>query len=152
MKNTMLLRSWIILGPASCRCYIRWKDYTYLIFSDMQSFVALEWLGTKIPPRAVVVKLKPKCVVEVVSSRGTRLRTLGLGHSSDVEIYQSSNKGRTTLMIKIPKEYDLVSIFSIASEQSYIILFAMLFTHKHSRCNQNIENICCYCKIISRSI
>lgn len=118
----------------------------------MQSFVALEWLGTKIPPRAVVVKLKPKCVVEVVSSRGTRLRTLGLGHSSDVEIYQSSNKGRTTLMIKIPKEYDLVSIFSIASEQSYIILFAMLFTHKHSRCNQNIENNFYYCKIISRSI
>ncbi|OWF46058.1 Dual oxidase [Mizuhopecten yessoensis] len=74
---------------------------------ELQSFNALEWLGEKVSTRPVVIILKPKCTVELTSNRGTRLRTLGLCHSSDMEIYNSTNKGRTTLMIKVPKEYDM---------------------------------------------
>ncbi|XP_069121720.1 dual oxidase-like [Argopecten irradians] len=85
---------------------------------EMQSFMAFEWLGEKLSTRPVFVKLRPKCTVELTNSRGTRLRTLGLGHSSDVEIYNSTNKGRTTLMIKVPKEYDMCLQFQTFAQRS----------------------------------
>ena len=69
---------------------------------------AYEWVGKTEEERAVVVKIKPQCEIEVTSSTGTRLRVVTLKNQSDIDVVTATNKGRTLLLLKVPKEYDLV--------------------------------------------
>jgi hypothetical protein len=68
---------------------------------------ALEWQGHKEPCRPVLVHLQPG-QIRVVDGRLTVLRTIQLRPPQQVNLILSSNHGRRTLLLKIPKEYDLV--------------------------------------------
>jgi len=82
--------------------------YQFICTAEV-TFYAWEWLGEKEEPRRVSVQLKHKCQLQVNSTRGTKLRTVNLDFATTIDTWVSTNKRRTTLMIKVPKEYDLVS-------------------------------------------
>lgn len=70
---------------------------------------ALEWQGHKEPSRPVLVHLQPG-QVRVVDGRFSVLRIIQLRPPQQVNLILSSNHGRRTLLLKIPKEYDLVQL------------------------------------------
>jgi hypothetical protein len=85
--------------------------YIWLFFSFTESEVqyqANEWLGPSEDSRLVLVKLKSNCQLCVVSGRGTHLRTINMDSIAEFQIWISTNKGQKTLVVKMPKEYDLV--------------------------------------------
>lgn len=55
----------------------------------------------------MLVHLQPG-QIRVVDGRLTVLRTIQLRPPQQVNLILSSNRGRRTLLLKIPKEYDLV--------------------------------------------
>ena len=75
--------------------------------SEVQ-YQANEWLGPSEDSRLVLVKLKSNCQLCVVSGRGTHLRTINMDSIAEFQIWISTNKGQKTLVVKMPKEYDLV--------------------------------------------
>lgn len=68
---------------------------------------ALEWQGHKEPSRPVLVHLQPG-QIRVVDGRLSVLRVIQLRPVQQVNLILSSNRGRRTLLLKVPKEYDLV--------------------------------------------
>lgn len=68
---------------------------------------ALEWQGRKEPCRPVLVHLQSG-QIHVMDGRLSVLRTIQLRPPQQVNLILSSNHGRRTLLLKIPKEYDLV--------------------------------------------
>ncbi|KAJ8306876.1 hypothetical protein KUTeg_014960 [Tegillarca granosa] len=91
-------------------------------FSDsISDHQAYEWLGFNEDPRPVIVKVKTKCQIGLTSMKGTSLRTVNLEKFEVIETWLSTNKGRTVVMIKIPKEYDLVLQFSNYTERTEFI-------------------------------
>lgn len=68
---------------------------------------AIEWQGHKEPCRPVLVHLQPG-QIHVVDGRLSMLRTVQLRPPQQVNLILSSNHGRRALLLKIPKEYDLV--------------------------------------------
>lgn len=78
------------------------------IESEFQ-YQAEEWLGAKEDSRLVSVQLKLKCQLNVLSARGTRLRTINMDFIEEVQIWISNNKGQKTIVVKMPKEYDMVN-------------------------------------------
>lgn len=81
--------------------------------TEINQHIAYEWLEEKEDERAVVVRIKPRCEIEVDSCTGRRLRTVKLFNQESVYLMTSSNKGRTYTCIKVPKEYDLVNTFTV---------------------------------------
>ncbi|XP_048727888.2 dual oxidase-like [Ostrea edulis] len=79
---------------------------------EVSQYIAYEWLDEKEDERAIVLKIKPRCEIEVNSCTGRRLRSIKLLNQESVNIMTSSNKGRTYTSIKVPKEYDLVLKFT----------------------------------------
>lgn len=63
----------------------------------------------------MLVHLQPG-QIRVVDGRLTVLRTIQLRPPQQVNLILSSNRGRRTLLLKIPKEYDLV-MAQLASSQ-----------------------------------
>lgn len=68
---------------------------------------AMEWQGHKEPCRPVLIHLQPG-QIHVVDGRLSMLRTVQLRPPQQVNLILSSNHGRRALLLKIPKEYDLV--------------------------------------------
>ncbi|XP_069480819.1 dual oxidase 1-like [Ambystoma mexicanum] len=77
-----------------------------------EGVAALEWQGAKEPRHPVFLQLNTKHVIRVLDSRSTVLRTINLQNHEQVDAIQSNNKGCKALMLKIPKEYDLVLLFN----------------------------------------
>ena len=67
----------------------------------------MEWQGRKEPCRPVLVHLQPG-QIHMVDGRLSVLRTVQLRPPQQVNLILSSNHGRRALLLKIPKEYDLV--------------------------------------------
>uniref|UniRef100_A0A2R9CDK4 NAD(P)H oxidase (H2O2-forming) n=1 Tax=Pan paniscus TaxID=9597 RepID=A0A2R9CDK4_PANPA len=82
--------------------------------------LALEWQGHKEPCRPVLVYLQPR-QIRVVDGRLTVLRTIQLQPPQKVNLVLSSNRGRRTLLLKIPKEYDLVLLFNLEEERQALV-------------------------------
>uniref|UniRef100_H2Q9C8 NAD(P)H oxidase (H2O2-forming) n=1 Tax=Pan troglodytes TaxID=9598 RepID=H2Q9C8_PANTR len=82
--------------------------------------LALEWQGHKEPCRPVLVYLQPG-QIRVVDGRLTVLRTIQLQPPQKVNLVLSSNRGRRTLLLKIPKEYDLVLLFNLEEERQALV-------------------------------
>ncbi|CAG2200081.1 DUOX [Mytilus edulis] len=74
-------------------------------------YQAEEWLGAKEDSRLVSVQLKLKCQLNVLSARGTRLRTINMDFIEEVQIWISNNKGQKAIVVKMPKEYDMILVF-----------------------------------------
>uniref|UniRef100_A0A8C0ANC7 NAD(P)H oxidase (H2O2-forming) n=1 Tax=Buteo japonicus TaxID=224669 RepID=A0A8C0ANC7_9AVES len=80
-----------------------------------------EWHGPKTDSSPVYIQLQADKVLKVLDGRGSVLRTISLKAHQRVEVILSSNKGNKALLLKSPKEYDLVLLFSEEAERSNFI-------------------------------
>ncbi|XP_059115532.1 dual oxidase 1 [Peromyscus eremicus] len=117
-----LLSAWIVAR-------LRMRNFKRLQRKDRQSIMseklvggveALEWQGRREPCRPVLVHLQPG-QIRVVDGRLTVLRTIQLRPPQQVNLILSSNRGRRTLLLKIPKEYDLVLLFNTEEERQALV-------------------------------
>ncbi|NXA53234.1 DUOX2 oxidase, partial [Nothocercus julius] len=79
---------------------------------------AMEWHGPKTESSAVWIQLQPDKVLKVLDGRWSVLRSISLEAQQRVEVILSTNKGNRALLLKSPKEYDLVLFFSEEAERS----------------------------------
>ncbi|XP_010190709.1 PREDICTED: dual oxidase 1-like, partial [Mesitornis unicolor] len=82
---------------------------------------AMEWHGPKTDSSPVYIQLQADKVLKVLDGRGSVLRSVSLKALQRVEVILSSNKGNKALLLKSPKEYDLVLLFSEHTERSNFI-------------------------------
>lgn len=68
----------------------------------------MEWPGPRERSYPIIIQLLPDKCLQVLDMRLSVLRTVHLRPLQQVNLILSSNSGRRTLMLKIPKEYDLV--------------------------------------------
>ncbi|EHB07929.1 Dual oxidase 1 [Heterocephalus glaber] len=117
-----LLSAWIVAR-------LRMRNFKRLQSQNRQSIMseklvegveALEWQGRKEPTRPVRVHVQPG-QIRVVDGRLTTLRTMQLRPPQQVYLILSSNRGRRTLLLKIPKEYDLVLLFTSEEERRVLV-------------------------------
>ncbi|KAH0503274.1 Dual oxidase 1 [Microtus ochrogaster] len=117
-----LLSAWIVAR-------LRMRNFKRLQRQDRQSIMseklvggveASEWQGRKEPCRPVLVHLQPG-QIRVVDGRLTVLRTIQLRPLQQVNLILSSNRGRRALLLKIPKEYDLVLLLNTEEERQALV-------------------------------
>ncbi|XP_066132657.1 dual oxidase 1 isoform X2 [Saccopteryx bilineata] len=117
-----LLVAWIVAR-------LRRRNFKRLQGQDCQSIKSenfvegvevLEWQGHKEPCRPVLVHLQPG-QIRVMDGRLSVLRTVQLRPPQQVNLILSSNRGRRTLLLKIPKEYDLVLLFNLEEERQALL-------------------------------
>uniref|UniRef100_A0A6I8QWT5 NAD(P)H oxidase (H2O2-forming) n=1 Tax=Xenopus tropicalis TaxID=8364 RepID=A0A6I8QWT5_XENTR len=77
---------------------------------------AQEWQGPKEPTCNVLLQIDPQHVIKVLDSRCAIRRTISLQSQKNVIVIQSNSHGSKTLLIRIPKEYDLVLLFHSEEE------------------------------------
>ncbi|XP_055989837.1 dual oxidase 2 [Sorex fumeus] len=82
---------------------------------------AMEWPGPKDKSYPVTIRLLPDEGLQVLDQRLTVLRTVQLRPPQQVNLILSSNRGRRTLLFKIPKEYDLVLLFNSEDERAALV-------------------------------
>ncbi|XP_068882317.1 dual oxidase 2 [Aphelocoma coerulescens] len=82
---------------------------------------ALEWHGPKTDSSPVYIQLQADKVLKVLDSRGSVLRSINLKAHQRVEVILSNNKGNKALLLKSPKDYDLVLLFSEEAERTIFI-------------------------------
>ncbi|XP_075432016.1 dual oxidase 1-like isoform X2 [Ascaphus truei] len=81
-----------------------------------EGVAAEEWQGPKEPTCHVLLQLHPQQVIKVLDSRCTVTRTINLQNHNQVIVIQSNNRGCKTLLVKVPKEYDLLLFFNSEEE------------------------------------
>ncbi|NXV17470.1 DUOX2 oxidase, partial [Cepphus grylle] len=81
----------------------------------------MEWHGPKTDSSLVYIQLQADIVLKVLDGRGSVLRSISLKTHQRVEVILSSNKGNKALLLKSPKEYDLVLLFSEEAERSIFL-------------------------------
>uniref|UniRef100_A0ABM5EXE9 NAD(P)H oxidase (H2O2-forming) n=1 Tax=Pogona vitticeps TaxID=103695 RepID=A0ABM5EXE9_9SAUR len=77
---------------------------------------AFEWQDPKTTSSPIYLQLQEDRVIKVLDSNLAVLRSITLKSQQPVETILSNNKGRKTLLLKIPKEYDLVLVFNGEAE------------------------------------
>uniref|UniRef100_A0A8C3NJW9 NAD(P)H oxidase (H2O2-forming) n=1 Tax=Geospiza parvula TaxID=87175 RepID=A0A8C3NJW9_GEOPR len=82
---------------------------------------AMEWHGPKTDSCPVYIQLQADKVLKVLDSRGSVLRSINLKAQPRVEVILSNNKGNKALLLKSPKEYDLVLLFNEEAERSIFV-------------------------------
>ncbi|KAM7039506.1 dual oxidase 2 isoform 2-T3 [Acridotheres tristis] len=82
---------------------------------------AIEWHGPKTDNSPVYIQLQADKVLKVLDSRGSVLRSINLKAYQRVEVILSNNKGNKALLLKSPKEYDLVLLFNEEAERSIFV-------------------------------
>ncbi|KAJ6664098.1 hypothetical protein lerEdw1_008313 [Lerista edwardsae] len=80
--------------------------------------LAFEWHDPKTASSLVYLQLHDDKVIKVLDSKLAMLRSISLKTQQQVETILSSNKGNKTMLLKIPKEYDLVLQFNGEEELS----------------------------------
>ncbi|KAM8780804.1 dual oxidase 1 isoform 1-T2 [Rhynchonycteris naso] len=117
-----LLVAWIVAR-------LRRRNFKRLQGQDCQSIKSenfvegvevLEWQGHKEPCRRVLVHLQPG-QIRVMDGRLSVLRIVQLRPPQQVNLILSSNRGCRTLLLKIPKEYDLVLLFNLEEERQALL-------------------------------
>uniref|UniRef100_A0A8C3V8M3 NAD(P)H oxidase (H2O2-forming) n=1 Tax=Catharus ustulatus TaxID=91951 RepID=A0A8C3V8M3_CATUS len=82
---------------------------------------ATEWHGPKTDNSPVYIRLQAEKVLKVLDNRGSVLRSINLKAHQRVEVILSNNKGNKALLLKSPKEYDLVLLFNEEAERSIFV-------------------------------
>uniref|UniRef100_A0A803VSI0 NAD(P)H oxidase (H2O2-forming) n=1 Tax=Ficedula albicollis TaxID=59894 RepID=A0A803VSI0_FICAL len=82
---------------------------------------AVEWHGPKTDNSPVYIQLQAEKVLKVLDNRGSVLRSINLKTHQRVEVILSNNKGNKALLLKSPKEYDLVLLFNEEAERSIFV-------------------------------
>uniref|UniRef100_A0A8C3VKA7 NAD(P)H oxidase (H2O2-forming) n=1 Tax=Catharus ustulatus TaxID=91951 RepID=A0A8C3VKA7_CATUS len=83
--------------------------------------VSTEWHGPKTDNSPVYIRLQAEKVLKVLDNRGSVLRSINLKAHQRVEVILSNNKGNKALLLKSPKEYDLVLLFNEEAERSIFV-------------------------------
>uniref|UniRef100_A0A8D0BPC5 NAD(P)H oxidase (H2O2-forming) n=1 Tax=Salvator merianae TaxID=96440 RepID=A0A8D0BPC5_SALMN len=78
---------------------------------------AFEWQDPKTASLPVYIQLHEGNVVKVLDGKFSVLRSISLRGQQTVESILSNNRGCKTLLLKIPKEYDLVLQFNSEAER-----------------------------------
>uniref|UniRef100_U3K5K7 NAD(P)H oxidase (H2O2-forming) n=1 Tax=Ficedula albicollis TaxID=59894 RepID=U3K5K7_FICAL len=82
---------------------------------------SVEWHGPKTDNSPVYIQLQAEKVLKVLDNRGSVLRSINLKTHQRVEVILSNNKGNKALLLKSPKEYDLVLLFNEEAERSIFV-------------------------------
>ncbi|XP_036124234.1 dual oxidase 2 [Molossus molossus] len=82
---------------------------------------AMEWPGPREKSYPITIQLLPDRCLQVLDRRFSVLRTIQLRPLHQVNLILSNNRGRHTLMLKIPKEYDLVLLFNSEEERGTFV-------------------------------
>ncbi|NXS61506.1 DUOX2 oxidase, partial [Brachypteracias leptosomus] len=93
---------------------------------------AMEWHGPKTDSSLVYIQFQADKVLKVLDGRGSVLRSINLKAHQRVEVILSSNRGNKALLLKSPKEYDLVLLFSEESERNSFIRKLQSFLEESS--------------------
>ncbi|KAB0406802.1 hypothetical protein E2I00_011336, partial [Balaenoptera physalus] len=81
----------------------------------------MEWPGPRERGYPITIQLLPDRRLQVLDRRLSVLRTVQLRPPQQVHLILSSNRGRRTLLLKIPKEYDLVMLFNSEEERGTFV-------------------------------
>ncbi|XP_052252760.1 dual oxidase 1-like isoform X3 [Dreissena polymorpha] len=79
-----------------------------------------EWQSAK-ETRLVVIRLKPDCSLELINLKGRPIRTINMLNIKHVQCFVSSNKRRNVVMVRVPKEYDLVLQLTNESQRRVLL-------------------------------
>uniref|UniRef100_A0A8C7NUL3 NAD(P)H oxidase (H2O2-forming) n=1 Tax=Oncorhynchus mykiss TaxID=8022 RepID=A0A8C7NUL3_ONCMY len=82
----------------------------YLTLNQSES-TTCEWQGPKKPLFPVSLLIDDRRKLQVFDRSGPALRSLSLGTQTHLDVLLSSNNYRRALVMKVPKEYDLVLYF-----------------------------------------
>ncbi|XP_072409163.1 dual oxidase 1-like isoform X1 [Chiloscyllium punctatum] len=90
-----------------------------------------EWQGPKVSNRPISINFEASKCIKVTDSKGALIRFINLCNGSSADIIQSTNNGEKTLLLKVPKEYDLVLMFTGEEDRANFVeeLTAHLQTH-----------------------
>nr|XP_033776674.1 dual oxidase 2-like [Geotrypetes seraphini] len=92
---------------------------------------ATEWCGSKETSHQVYLQFQANHSIKVLDSRCTAIRSINLQHQNEVDLIQSNNKGHKALLLKIPKEYDLVLFFNGEEDRSSFIRNLKVFFERN---------------------
>lgn len=70
----------------------------------------MEWPGPRERSYPITIQLLPERCLQVLDRRLSVLRNVQLRPLQQVNLILSNNRGRRTVLLKIPKEYDLVRL------------------------------------------
>ena len=84
--------------------------HAFYFIDSLSQHKGTEWLGED-ESRLVVVRIKRQSKIEVINLKGKPLRSINLAGMKPVHGWFSSNKKRDVVLLRVPKEYDLVSRF-----------------------------------------
>ncbi|XP_075998434.1 dual oxidase 1 [Genypterus blacodes] len=82
---------------------------------------ANEWQGPKHPLHPVSVEVDEKRRLQVFDRAGAAVRCLSLGSQGQLDLLLSSDRHRKALLLKVPKEYDLVLFFDDESKRTEFV-------------------------------
>ncbi|XP_039990207.1 dual oxidase 1 isoform X1 [Xiphias gladius] len=82
---------------------------------------ACEWQGHKKPLQTVSVEVDEKRRLQVFDRSGPALRRLNLGNQDYLDVRPSKDRQRKALLLKVPKEYDLVLFFDDESKRTAFV-------------------------------
>ncbi|XP_070279616.1 dual oxidase 2 [Myotis yumanensis] len=83
--------------------------------------LAMEWPGPRESSYPVIIQLLQDKCLQVLDMRLSVLRTIQLRPLQQVNLILSNNRGCRTLLLKIPKEYDLVLLFNSEEDRRSFI-------------------------------
>ncbi|XP_038606610.1 dual oxidase 1-like [Tachyglossus aculeatus] len=119
-----LLSAWIV-ARVRRRNFKRLQDQTRQSIQSeklVEGVEALEWQGRREPSRPVLLNVQPG-LLQVLDGRLAVLRSIQLRPPQQVNLIQSNNRGRRTLLLKIPKEYDLVLMLKSEAERQELLRY-----------------------------
>nr|DBA31677.1 TPA: hypothetical protein GDO54_007470 [Pyxicephalus adspersus] len=76
-----------------------------------EGIAAQEWQGPKEPLCTVLLQIYPQQVIKILDARCTLTRTISLPSHKRLNVIQSNNHGCRSLLVKVPKEYDMMLYF-----------------------------------------
>ncbi|XP_008288990.1 dual oxidase 1 [Stegastes partitus] len=85
------------------------------------TITAYEWQGHKKPLHPVSVEVDEKRRLQVFDRSGSAHRFLNLGNQDYLDVLVSSDRQHKALLLKVPKEYDLVLFFDEESKRTEFV-------------------------------
>ncbi|KAI5100464.1 dual oxidase 1 isoform X2, partial [Silurus meridionalis] len=82
---------------------------------------ACEWQGYSDSPQYVSLEIDEKKRLQIYSENGSPVRTHNLGTQDLLEVFLSNDHQQRALLLKIPKEYDLVLLFENSVQRTEFV-------------------------------
>uniref|UniRef100_A0A673I607 NAD(P)H oxidase (H2O2-forming) n=1 Tax=Sinocyclocheilus rhinocerous TaxID=307959 RepID=A0A673I607_9TELE len=97
--------------------------------------IAKEWLGHNTAPRQVTLAFNEKKVFQTFDKNGSLLSSHSLGSQDHLNVLISNDHQHRALLLKIPKEYDMVLFFEDVGQRSKFL------SHLRSELEGGIQNL-----------